>query len=349
MRALVLHGIADLRLEDVPTPEPGPGQVRIRVAYCGVCGSDIPRIFHKGTYAYPRICGHEFSGTVDAVGPGVQRVRPGCRVTVFPLVWCGACPACERGAYAQCRHYDYLGSRSDGGFAEFVIAPARNVLPLPDSVSFETAAMTEPAAVALHALRRAGGAAGAVVAIFGCGPIGLLAALHARAQGARRLLLFDIDARRLEIARRLGFRAAFDPRAVDPVQAGLDAGGATLALEAAGVPAATTAALAIARPGGRVVLVGNPAAPFTLSPETLSSLLRREIEVLGSWNSEYSLFRDDDDWHTTLDLLDRPEIFNVEPLVSHRLDYPEALPLLQAMAAGSAFTMKVLIGSPGSI
>ncbi|MDW8322262.1 MAG: alcohol dehydrogenase catalytic domain-containing protein, partial [Armatimonadota bacterium] len=144
MKALVLHAVGNLRYEEVPLPEPGAGEVLVRVAYCGVCGSDIPRIFSKGTYRYPLIPGHEFAGVVERCGEGVSAFAPGDRVAVFPLVWCGRCAACEKGRYVQCEQYDYLGSRRDGAFADYVVAPARNLLRVPEGVSLQDAAMTEP-------------------------------------------------------------------------------------------------------------------------------------------------------------------------------------------------------------
>ncbi|MBN8526543.1 MAG: alcohol dehydrogenase catalytic domain-containing protein, partial [Planctomycetes bacterium] len=167
MKAAVLHAIGDLRVEQIATPIPGPGEVLVRIASCGVCGSDVPRVFSKGTYHFPTVCGHEFAGTVASACD----LAAGTPVTVFPLLWCGKCPECERGAYARCEDYGYLGSRSDGGFAEYVVAPRRNLLPLPAGVSLEEGAMTEPAAVALHAVRRSGLQAGESVAVFGAGPI----------------------------------------------------------------------------------------------------------------------------------------------------------------------------------
>ncbi len=157
MQALVLHKVGDARYETVPRPTAGPGEVLVRVGFCGVCGSDIPRTFVKGTYHFPTICGHEFAGTVESCGAEVADYRPGDRVVVFPLLWCGRCTACERGNYVQCADYDYYGSRRDGAFAEYVAVPPRNLLRVPEGVSMEAASMTEPAAVALHALKRAGG------------------------------------------------------------------------------------------------------------------------------------------------------------------------------------------------
>ena len=190
MDALVLHGIGDLREEQVGVPEPKVGEVRVKIGYCGVCGSDIPRCFVKGTYHFPTVPGHEFAGIIDALGEGVDGFEVGQPVAVFPLLWCGKCEACERKAYAQCSDYDYLGSRSDGAFADYVTAPTANLIPVPDGVSLREAAMAEPAAVARHAVQRAGEMKdGESVAVFGAGPIGLMVAQWARAAGGDTIMV----------------------------------------------------------------------------------------------------------------------------------------------------------------
>ncbi|HOT50780.1 MAG TPA: alcohol dehydrogenase catalytic domain-containing protein, partial [Candidatus Hydrogenedentes bacterium] len=203
MKACVLRAVGDLRCEDAPDPKPGPGEALIAIKACGVCGSDIPRVFEKGTYRFPTIPGHEMAGEVVSVGAGCDSVLLGKTVAVFPLIPCRRCEACEIGAYAQCADYNYLGSRCDGGFAEYVVAPAWNLQVVPDGVSYEAAAMCEPAAVAAHALRRADLGLGDSVAIFGAGPIGIMLAQWARRGGASRVLLADIDDAKIEFARRL--------------------------------------------------------------------------------------------------------------------------------------------------
>ncbi len=139
------------------------------------------------------------------IGPDVAGFQIGDEVAVFPLLWCGRCAACEQGRYAQCDDYDYLGSRSDGAFAEYVVAPQQNLVPLPAGVSLAEAAMTEPAAVALHAIRRAGDVVGETVVIFGAGPIGLMVGQWARIMGAAQVILFDIVPEKIEMAQDLGF------------------------------------------------------------------------------------------------------------------------------------------------
>jgi L-iditol 2-dehydrogenase len=346
MKALRLYAVGDLRLEDVPIPRPGPGEVRVKVAFCGVCGSDIPRCFVKGTYHFPTVCGHEFAGTVDALGEGVESLAPGQPVTVFPLLWCGTCPACEQGQYAQCFAYDYLGSRSDGAWAEYVVAPVANLLPVPDGVSLEEAAMTEPAAVALHAVRRGGGAAvGETAVVFGAGPIGLIVGQWARAGGAAQVLLFDIDPHKLALAAKLGFTQTFDAREHDAVATvnELTGGkGAHLCIEAAGVPVTMCQAIACARWNGRVVLMGNPSADVTLPARLISQAMRREIAMLGTWNSVYSATGNDDDWRTALDAMADGRL-TLAPLITHSVPLSGATAALEMMRDRSEFSAKVLV------
>ena len=355
MEALVLHGIGDLRLEQVPVPHLAEGEVRVRIGFCGVCGSDIPRIFVKGTYSFPTVCGHEFAGIVDACGPDVEDFSPGDPVAVFPLLWCGKCSACEQGKYVQCHDYDYLGSRSDGAFAEYVVAPQRNLIPVPQGVTLEEASMTEPAAVALHALRRVQTSlAGKTVAIFGAGPIGLMTAQWARIMGAAEIFLFDIVAEKLGLAKRLGFDKVFNTggpvansgrrteEPVEVIETHTDGKGAHICIEAAGVPATYQSALGSAGRGGSVVFLGNPAADVTLPATLISQLMRREVSIFGTWNSDYSAAGNDDDWRTVLQAM-ASGMLTLAPLITHKVPLTDSSDMLHKMRDKREFYAKVLI------
>jgi L-iditol 2-dehydrogenase len=326
-------------------PDAPPGGVLIRIGACGVCGSDIPRIFRKGTYRFPTTPGHELAGTIVAIGEGVEGYRAGDRVAVFPLLWCGRCSACEQGRYVMCEDYDYLGSRSDGGFAEYVTAPARNLAPVPEGVSLEAAAMTEPAAVALHALRRVGTPLlHRTVAVFGAGPIGLIVGQWARAMGAATVALFDIVPAKLDLARRIGFERVFDSRTEDPrarIEALTGGQGAHVCVEAAGVPATTVQAISCARRGGSVVLLGNPSADVTLPAALISQAMRREVALLGTWNSDFSV-HGDDDWRAALQAMESG-VLDVESLVTHRVSLAAAWDALRMIRDQREFVSKVLV------
>ncbi|PHS15813.1 MAG: galactitol-1-phosphate 5-dehydrogenase [Blastopirellula sp.] len=345
MDAIVLHEVSDLRYEQVQKPEVEPGKVLVHIGFCGVCGSDIPRCFTKGTYHFPTICGHEFAGTIEAVGEGVEDYKPGDRVTVFPLLWNDDHPACEQGKYAQSDGYDYLGSRSDGAFSEYVVAPTRNLLRVPDGVSLEEASMTEPAAVALHAARRAEVRLGDTVAVFGLGPIGLMVAQWLKAMGAGKIFLFDLLPQKLEIAKQLGFEHAYNSREVDAdevIQQETGGRGVHVAIEAAGVPPTMIAAMQVTRRGGRVVMLGNPAADVTLPAALISQVMRREVSLLGTWNSDFSVYGDDDDWRTTLEAMASGTL-NLKPLITHQVPLADGIKALEMMRDQSEFFAKVLI------
>jgi (R,R)-butanediol dehydrogenase/meso-butanediol dehydrogenase/diacetyl reductase len=271
-RAALWYGAGDVRVVDVEARVPGPGEVAIAVAYCGICGSDLHE-YTAGPLAIPVtephpesgaiapiVLGHEFCGTVTEVGSGVPGLAAGDRVAVEPHYRCGACPRCQNGEYNICRHFGFAGLMGDGGMAERAVVPAYMLHRLPDTVSFEQAALFEPAAVALHALRRAGLRSGETVAVVGLGPIGLLVVMLAVRLGAGRVIVNDLRPARLELARALG---ATDVVPADPGTAVSDlirqaAGGegADLAFEVVGSEGTLRTCLEATRRGGRIVLVG---------------------------------------------------------------------------------------------
>ncbi len=238
MKARVLREVGNLEYCDYPMPEVKPDEVLFRVRACGVCGSDIPRIFVNGTYHFPTIPGHEFSGEVVGVGDEKNKELIGTRATVFPLIPCMKCENCNNGDYEMCKSYDYLGSRSDGAYAQYVRVPVWNLVPIPDNVSFEVAAMTEPCAVAIHALRRAQIEVGDNVVIFGPGTIGMLIAQWARAWGAR-VLLVGTDVNNWDFIESLGFTEYCNSsreNAIEWVKKMTNGVGADIAIEAVGIP-----------------------------------------------------------------------------------------------------------------
>jgi L-iditol 2-dehydrogenase len=269
----------------------------------------------------------------------------GDRVAVFPLLWRNDHPACEQGKYAQSDGYDYLGSRSDGAFSEYVIAPERNLIRVPDNVSLEEAAMTEPAAVALHAVRRTNFRLGETVAIFGLGPIGLMVAQWVRAMGAAQTILFDILPEKLDLARSLGFTHVFDSRSSKPLDVTNEftgGRGVHVAIEAAGVPPTMLAAMQVTRRAGRVALLGNPSCDVTVPASLISQVMRREIDLVGTWNSDYSVYGDDDDWRTVLAAMASGTL-NLKPLITHRVPLSRGIAALEMMRDQSEFFAKVLI------
>jgi L-iditol 2-dehydrogenase len=342
MKACVLHEVGALTCDEVDTPAPRSGEALVRVGACGVCGSDIPRIFRKGTYRFPTIPGHEMAGVVEAVAPDVDASLVDSRVAVFPLLPCRKCGPCEVGQYALCEDYNYLGSRCDGGFAEYVCAPVWNLVPVPDGVSLEEAAMAEPAAVAVHALRRAGVDIGDTVLIFGAGPIGLMLGIWADAWGAGKILLADIDPAKLDFARTLGFEDLVNPADAD-VAAWIRAetkGGADVVVEASGSSAAFERCGPAARPFGKVVLMGNPDGEMKLSQQSYWAILRKELTVSGTWNSAYSNLPRNE-WRLALDFMASGRL-DVKPLITHRVRLEGLRDALVMVRDRTEFTNKVM-------
>lgn len=204
MKAYLLKNIGEFEYREVKEPVCGENEVIVKVMAAGICGSDIPRIYTTGAYSYPLIPGHEFSGIVSEAGQKVDKKWLGKRVGVFPLIPCGKCRSCKTGRYELCRNYGYLGSRSHGGFAEYVKVPSWNLLELPLNVSFEQAAMLEPMAVAVHAMRRSGILKGDSVAICGLGTIGLLLYMFLADIGIEHIYLIGNKEYQKEICMHLG-------------------------------------------------------------------------------------------------------------------------------------------------
>ena len=180
MKAYSLHAINDLRYEDVEYPECNSGWCIVNVKYSGICSSDVPRILKKGTYKFPTIPGHEFSGVVCQVADKENENLIGKHVGVFPLIPCKKCEQCMEGNYEMCSHYDYIGSRRDGGFAEYVAVPIWNLVELPSEIDLKEAAMMEPLAVALHAVKQANINYEKKVAVVGTGLIAFAIAQWAK-------------------------------------------------------------------------------------------------------------------------------------------------------------------------
>ena len=346
MKACVLHAVGDLCCEDVPRPSPGAGEVLLRVAACGVCGSDIPRVFAKGTYHFPTIPGHEFAGEVIEVGADADAGLVGQRAAVFPLIPCRKCGACEVGAYAQCADYDYLGSRCDGAFAEYVCVPTWNLVPVPEGLSFEEAAMAEPAAVAVHALRQGGIDVGDAVLIYGAGPIGLMLAAWAQAWGAGKVMLVDVDPAKLDFAKRLGYTNLFNSKEGDVLKwvGDVTGHGADLVVEGSGNSAAFKQCMLSARPFGKVVLMGNPLGEMKLSQKAYWAILRKELRVTGTWNSVYSdLPRNE--WRLALDTMASGKL-NVKPFITHRVSLEGLYDAMVAIRDRTEFANKVMYVNP---
>lgn len=335
MRAAVLHQPGDIRVEDIPVPALKPGHVLLRVAACGVCGSDIARMLSKGAHRMPLVCGHEFSGTVVDAADDSDGVAIGDLVTVPPLIPCRRCEQCQRGRFSLCEDYDYFGSRRDGAYTEFVLSPVDNVLLVPDGVDPTAAAMTDPAAIALHAIRRAPLPIGSRVAVVGCGPIGLFGIQWARLAGASDVMAVDLSPKSLVLAREAGATATAPPDEIALTAEGFD-----LVLEAAGAPVAEDLAVRMAAPGGHVSFVGIPNRPVQFGAKTFEHLLRQEVSLHGSWNSFSAPFPGDE-WRTTLDKLASGDL-RWKFMITHDLGIEDVPAMFDKLRDRAEFTSKIL-------
>lgn len=336
MRAAVLHAPGDIRLEEVPVPAVGPGNVLLKVAAVGVCGSDLPRMLTKGAHRMPLICGHEFSGHIVDVGEGVEGFEEGELVAIPPMLPCHRCDQCLRGQYSRCRNYDYFGSRRDGAYAEFVCVPVSNLLKTPANINPTAVAMTDPASIALHAIWKGGsltmGARGGVV---GCGPIGLFAIQWMRLMGAREVVAVDVSERKLELAREAGATHTF--LSSDAAAADLPC---DLIIEAAGHPSSINLAVRMAAPGGHVVFIGIPVGDVSLELKSFQHFLRQEVSLHGSWNS-FGAPYPGDQWTVTLEKLASGDL-KWEFMISHDLDLAELPAMFEAFKDRNTFFSKVM-------
>lgn len=321
MKAFVLHGVGDFRLENTARPALGEQETLVAVQAAGICGSDIPRIYQTGAYSYPLIPGHEFAGTVVETGPGADSGWLGKRVGVFPLIPCRRCAPCQKGLFEMCRNYSYLGSRKHGGFAQYAAVPADNLIELPDGVSFQEAAMLEPMAVAVHAIRRVTKRNPSdAVAVCGLGAIGLLVVMFLKEAGFEKILAIGNKEFQRQSVLNMGLSedSYCDIRRQNPGKWLLEqtgGAGADVFFECVGKNETLSLAVECAAPGGKIVLVGNPYADIRMDRQVYWKILRNQLTVTGTWNSSFT-HDSDDDWHYALRRLSEKQIAP-EALISH--------------------------------
>lgn len=314
MKAAVFTGPnAPLQLDTVPRPEPGAGEVLVKVIACGLCHTDLHYMDHGvPTFkAPPLILGHEISGTVVRVGAGVDEARLRTSVLLAPVTSCGECAMCRTGRENVCARQKMLGNTIDGGYAEYVVAPARDAFEVPGSIPLEEACVVADAlTTAFHGVaRRARVEAGEIVAVIGCGGLGLNVIQVAALLGAR-VIAVDVDPRKLALAKELGASLTIDAREGDApkhIRKETD-GGAHVAVEAIGNPKTQEQALASLRTGGRMLMLGSAADPMSLQG---GRVMYRELSIIGTLGCRPI------DFPVVLDLVRRGKLA-VGPLVTHR-------------------------------
>jgi len=346
MNAFVLHEVGDLRYEEVDMPDLEAKSVLLKVKAAGICGSDIARTFKTGTYSFPLVMGHEFCGQVVQLGTDCDEKWQNKRVAVFPLIPCKKCRNCVVGKYEMCTNYNYLGSRCNGAFAEYVSVPEWNLLEIPDDVSFEQAAMLEPTAVAIHAIRRSKIQIGDTVAIYGPGTIGLILAQTARIAGASKVLLIGRNDEKLEIAQTLGFNDTCNLTTVDPIQWILektDGLGVNMCVEGTGTAEIFNLCLESVMSEGVIVTMGNPASDFTVAKNTYWKILRKQLTVVGTWNSSFGT-ETNNDWKTALTFIQSGQL-NLDALITHLLKPDQLHEGLEIMRNNKIISNKIILSN----
>lgn len=339
MHAVVIHAPHDLRVEPMPLPDAGADDVTVRIAAGGICGSDL-HYYHNGGFGTvrlrePMVLGHEVAGVVESVGSAVDGLRSGDRVAVSPSLPCGSCRYCQRGLQQHCLDMRFYGSAMrfphvQGAFRQRLVAKASQCHKIADGLSLGEAAMAEPLAVCLHAVRRAGPLLGARVLVTGSGPIGALCILAARRAGAAEIVATDVAEAPLAMARKVGANAAMNvaetPDALDPWKR--DKGAFDVLFEASGNARALVQALDVVRPGGVIVQVGLGG----IVDLPINTIVAKEIELRGT-------FRFHEEYALAVSLLGQG-LIDVKPLITETLPFSRAAEAFE-LAGDRSRAMKV--------
>jgi len=342
MKALLLSEYRRLELTDVAIPEPQTGEILVRVAACGICGSDVHGYDgSSGRRIPPIIMGHEASGIVAQVGPGVSGVSEGDRVTFDSTVYCGQCANCLRGDINLCDRREVLGVscgdyRRAGAFAEFVAVPARIVHRLPENLSFHEAALLEAVAVALHAVSLANIAPQSTALVVGAGTIGLLLQQALRVAGCSRVFVADPDRTRLSLSQKLGATETISDNVVERISQLTNGTGVDLVVEAVGKTESIAASIDCVRKGGTVILVGN------ISPEVkihLQKVVSRQLRLQGSCASA-------GEYPRAIELMSKGEI-QVKPLITAVAPLADGPKWFERLYSREPNLMKVVL-TPGN-
>ncbi len=302
MKAIVIHAPKDLRYEEVADQPLGPGDVRLKIEFGGICGSDL-HYYRQGGFgavriSHPMVLGHEIAGVVVEAGPEAASLRIGERVVVNPSLSCGVCAYCRKGLHNHCLDMRFYGSAMrtphvDGGFRQSLVCKAEQAIPIPDALTLSDAAFAEPVAVCLHAAARAGSLLGKSVLVFGAGPIGTIMSLVARGAGAGRVTVADLLDEPLRRAASLGADETINA-ATEADRLSQGRGTFDVIFEASGSAQATVSALDMVKPRGIVVCIGQGARPEI----NMSTIVTREIHVIGA-------FRFDEEFRSAIDYIAR--------------------------------------------
>lgn len=319
MKALRIYQDAVVRVEDVELPQIGVDEVLVKVAACGICGSDIPRVLKNKAHYYPITLGHEFAGTIVALGTEVRGFSAGEHVACAPLLPCFHCPDCEKGNYSLCKHYKFIGSSLSGAMAEYVAVPARNLVKLPDTLDLQTAAIIEPLTVALHALKQNSHQPGKNVAVLGMGTIGCLLAQTVLHQGAANVTAVVRNEKYDELLKKIGVASVLNTSVQGWEERALELTGRQgfdFVYETAGATQTMIQAFQIAANKAHICFVGTPKDDITFTVKQWELMNRKEFYLTGSWMS-YSQDFPGSEWTGAVKLLSTGSV-KVYPEMIHR-------------------------------
>lgn len=332
MKAWLLHEAGTIKYEETDIPELRENEVLVAVKAAGICGSDIPRIYRDGAHKMPLIPGHEFSGKVVKLGKWVDESWMQKRVGVYPLIPCRECTACRKGQFEMCKNYSYLGSRQDGGFAEYVAVSVQNLIELPDSVSYAQAAMLEPMSVAVHAMRRVNVAQTDTVVVYGLGTIGLLLVMFLLEKGIANVFAVGNKASQRDAVVSIGlpethFCNCREQNVNEWIAEKTNYLNADVVFECVGKSETLSAVISLTTAGGTICVVGNPHSDMNLDKQIYWRILRNQLTITGTWNSsffksildadEYGYYGEVVDWEYVLKKLEEGRI-EPQKLITHQ-------------------------------
>ncbi len=346
MRAAVYRGVNDVRVEDIPVPEIGPGEVLVRIDTCGICGTDLKKI-HTGSHSAPRVFGHEMAGTIARVGEAVERFRVGDRVMAYHHIPCGDCYFCRKATFAQCEVYKRVGctagfAPAGGGFAEYIRVMdwivEHGLVKVPDDIPFEQACFLEPVNTCYKAVQMLALEPDETVLVIGQGPIGILLAALARRTGAT-VLTSDLYPERHAVAAEFGLDHPLDARGdvTAAVKAATEGRGADVALVAVGGTAVIATAMDAIRPGGRVMLFAQ--TQHEEAPFDPAAVCMDEKTLMGSYSASVAINQEVED----LVFQGYREGFDLTRLISHRFALEDAAAAIELASHPQAGSMKIVI------
>ncbi|QWQ38312.1 galactitol-1-phosphate 5-dehydrogenase [Gemella sp. zg-570] len=347
MKAAVLYEGTKIETREVEEIACGKKDVKIKVMACGICGSDIHKMQTRWKYSYPAVMGHEFSGRVVEVGNEVTKFKVGDRVVAVPFLPCKKCSYCEQGNYSMCENYKMIGTHFYGGFAEYCTLPEENLLNI-GNLDFERASFIEPLAVVMHAVMGIKVQLGDSIVILGAGTIGMLTMQAVKALGASKIIVVDIDNKKLEKAKELGASHtinSLEENLKEKVYEYTAGFGADISLECAGSPITQEQALLITKKSGKIGYTGIAYKDVLLKEEAFESIFRKELTLKGFWNS-YSAPFPGREWTNAIELLTK-EIIKVDSFISHRFLVEEVAKAFQMILNKEEVYNKVLIKPQG--